>query len=138
MSNEAPVEAAATATNSGNSALYDMLNDLVDQQVNITRNRIEERFEESTKVLKAQIDQRFIQAYNDIGKILQDNYLLSLKGGENLFNRLHEPFRQLEGALCTLIEQDPFAHEYMRMKFEIIELKKMIGIREFSILPYLH
>ncbi|XP_055309268.1 uncharacterized protein LOC129573096 [Sitodiplosis mosellana] len=130
-----PVGAAAAT---GTNGLRNMLSSMVDQEINSTRSRMAARMEAATNAMKARIDRRFDQAYNDMKNVLEENYLLGLQGGDNLFNRLTEPFADLENGLCSLLEQDPYALEYFRMKYEIIELKKKLGIREPSILPYLH
>lgn len=129
---------AATPTPTGSSTLHDMLSNMVDQEIHIVRSRMAARMEAATNAMKARIDQRFDQAYNDMKGVLEEFYLMGLQGGDNLFNRLTEPFSNLENGLCSLLEQDPYALEYFRMKYEIIELKKQLGIREPSILPYLH
>lgn len=126
------------ATVMSGSALRDMLNSMVDQEINNTRIRLAARMEAAMNATKSRIDQRFDQAYNDMKNVLEEYYLLGLQGGDNLFSRLTQPFSDLQNGLCSLIEQDPYALEYFRMKFEIIELKKRLGIREPSILPYLH
>lgn len=127
-----------TAAVMGGSALRDMLNDMVDQEINNTRTRMATRMEAATIATKARVDRRFDQAYNDMKNVLEKYYLLGLQGGDNLFSRLTEPFTDLQNGLCSLLEQDPYALEYFRMKFEIVELKKRLGIREPSILPHLH
>lgn len=110
---------------------------MITQEINRISDSMDRRMEEATIQMKSYIDQRFDQAYNDIKTVLEEQYLKGLQGGENLFKRLPEPFADLENGLCSLLEQDPYALEYFRMKYEIIELKKKLGIREFSILPYL-
>lgn len=124
---------AQAAASTGTSPLQ-----MITQEINRISVSMDRRMEDATIQMKSYIDQRIDQAYNDIKAVLEEQYLKGLQGGENLFKRLSEPFADLENGLCSLLEQDPYALEYFRMKYEIIELKKKLGIRDFSILPYLH
>lgn len=118
------------ATIASTSQLQGMLSNIVDQEINSTRTRMTARMEVATNTMKARINQYFNQTYNNINKVLEEFYLMGLQDGDDLFSRLTEPFSDLENSLCSLLKQDPNALESFRMKYEIIELKKKLGICE--------
>lgn len=114
-----------------------MLNRVVNQKVHNFQIEMSNRIQTSIDTMKTHIDKCTDQTASDLKNMLEKFYLLGLKGGDNLMNRLVEPFELLEGALCTLLERDEYALDYFRLKFEIIELKKKLGIRDPSILHHL-
>lgn len=99
---------------------------------------MESKWRTAANEFQSDIDQCVDEASNDIQTKLEHYYTLGLQGGENLMSRLTEPFELLENGLCTLIERDPYALDYFRMKYEIIELKKKLGIREPNFADHLH
>lgn len=118
--------------------LRSMLSRAADENINDFRFKMASKMRTATDSLKAHVDRSTDQSANEMKDVLERFYSLGLQGGENLMNRLTEPFELLEGALCSLLERDQYALDYFRMKFEIVELKKKLGIRDPSILNYLH
>lgn len=118
--------------------LRSMISKAADESINNFRFKMSLDMQNATERMTTQVDQTTNQTANDMKDVLEHFYLLGLQGGENLMNRLSEPIELLQGAMCTLLERDQYALDYFRMKYEIIELKKKLGIREPSILEYLH
>lgn len=118
--------------------LKDIINRVVDQRTNNHRLNVATRMQTSLNEFKERIDQRTAETANDMQRNLERFYLLGLQGGDNLMNRLGEPFNLLENAMCSLLERDQYALDYFRMKFEIIELKNKLGIHEPNFLDHLH
>lgn len=114
----------------GSKELHSMLTRTCDDQFNKFRFDMESKWQTASNEFQSDIDQCVDETTNDIHKTLERYYLLGLQGGENLMSRLTEPFDLLENGLCTLIERDQYALNYFRMKFEIRDLKKKMGIRE--------
>lgn len=115
-----------------------MLTRTVDDKFNQFQHDMATKWEAATSEFQSDIDQCVDETSDNIHKHLEKFYLLGLQGGENLMSRLTEPFDLLENGLCTLLERDQYALDYFRMKFEIIDLRKKLGIREPSIIDYLH
>lgn len=120
------------------NALRSMMTRAADDKFNKFRFDMASKWQSATNEFQSNVDRCVDETSNDIQKSLEHFYLLGLQGGENLMSRLTEPFDLLENGLCTLIERDQYALDYSRMKFEIIDLKKKLGIREPSILDHLH
>lgn len=120
----------AGARRIGSNELRSMLTRTIDNQFNKLRLDTESKWQAATNEFQSDIDRCVDETTEDIHKKLEHYYLLGLQGGENLMSRLTEPFDLLENGLCTLIERDQYALDYFRMKFEIIDLKKKLGIRE--------
>lgn len=118
--------------------LRSMINRVANEKIGDFQIAMSSKMQNANDALTTHIDKCSDQASNDMKNMLERFYLLGLQGGENLMNRMVEPFELLEGALCTMLERDQYALDYFRMKFEIIELKKKLGIRDPSILHHLH
>lgn len=115
-----------------------MINRVTNERIGDFQITMSSKMQKASDALTTHIDKCTDQAANDIKNVQERFYLLGLQGGENLMNRLVEPFELLEGALCTMLERDQYALDYFRLKFEIVELKKKLGIRDPSILHHLH
>lgn len=120
---------AQPAILSGQS-LRNMVDRAIDQRMDCHRAMVASRMEASFNEFKDRIDQLTDETSENMKNVLERFYSLGLQGGENLMDRLGEPFKLMENALCSLLERDQYALDYFRMKFEIIELKKKLGIRE--------
>lgn len=120
------------------NAFRDMMGKMAERHMKDLRNSAESELQANTVSIKQEIDAKFDKSSSEMAKYLQNYYTLGLQGGENLMARLEEPFERIGGGLVALLEKDPYAFEYVRMKYEIIDLKKKLGIRELNILDHLH
>lgn len=110
--------------------LRSMLTRAADERFNKLHFDMASKWEAATIEFESNIDCCVDEMTNDIHENLERFYLLGLQGGENLMSRLVEPFELLEDGLCTLLERDQYAMDYMRMKFQIRDLKRKLGMRE--------
>lgn len=129
---------SAAARRISSNELRTMLTRAADTKFNQFQFDMASKWHAATNEFQSDIDRCVDETSNNIQQHLEHFYLLGLQGGENLMSRLTEPFDLLENGLCTLLERDQYAFDYFRMKFEIIDLKKKLGIREPSILDHLH
>lgn len=136
--NSCPNTVKPAARRIGSNELRSMLTRTVDNQFNKFRSNMESKWKTAATEFQSDIDQCVDETTNGIQAKLEHYYTLGLQGGENLMSRLTEPFELLENGLCTLIERDQYALDYFRMKFEIIELKKKLGIREPNFADHLY
>lgn len=122
----------------GSNELRSMLTQAVDNQFTKFRFNMESKWQTASNEFQSDVDRCVDETTNDIHNTLERYYLLGLQGGENLMSRLTEPFDLLENGLVDLLERDQYASEYFRMKFEIRDLKKKLGIREPNFADHLH